>query len=476
MEVEYKRDIHHNYMVIKENEDMVADQYCIKMLSYHSVEGILPLERRSIDNQSLFYYDITAKQALNNLFDKIALPYQRVKSLFVNMIAIIERAGDYLLIEDDFILMPEYVFIDVTMDTPFLCYRSGYRKDIKEQMSSFIEYIMNKVDYKDDEAVLLIYSLYMASKEEGFTFHHLLTILQKQNDKPVMDSNQKGTDFPPEFIPHNSSLLKEQQDKKIPAIPMMMEKLLGEKEVQYYEPKTYIFTAACILGGALIVSVSFLSKIIFNSMGNRIDLSKLFALLLILLCVEGYLLAKIWDKKNQITKIIAKEEYVDPQLEKENINIHAPLRQGGREERKQQYSSLLCDKEDVKNKEYPKSVEIMQNRLECNPTCLLSEMSETPRYILASSDEIKYESIEITEFPFFIGKIKKNVDYCLDNNAVSRYHAKLTCDQGQFFITDLNSTNGTFLNKEALKTYQRKEVAIGDEIAFANLKYRFLLQ
>ena len=55
-----------------------------------------------------------------------------------------------------------------------------------------------------------------------------------------------------------------------------------------------------------------MKKIIYNSFGNRIEYSKLFALLLVLLCLEGYLMKHIWDKKNRITKMVTKSEYIDP--------------------------------------------------------------------------------------------------------------------------------------------------------------------
>jgi transcriptional regulator with GAF, ATPase, and Fis domain len=59
------------------------------------------------------------------------------------------------------------------------------------------------------------------------------------------------------------------------------------------------------------------------------------------------------------------------------------------------------------------------------------------------------------------------VAVCLDVNAVSRRHASLRCDQGQWWISDLKSRNGTivegaFVTEAALE--QNVEVRIGDVI------------
>jgi pSer/pThr/pTyr-binding forkhead associated (FHA) protein len=66
------------------------------------------------------------------------------------------------------------------------------------------------------------------------------------------------------------------------------------------------------------------------------------------------------------------------------------------------------------------------------------------------------------------------VDYCLEKNVVSRYHAKLTKEEDKYYITDLNSTNGTFVNDQILTTYEKKEITQGDRIALANLNFEFI--
>jgi len=462
MDVDYKKDLHHNYMVLSEIENSRAEPYCIKMLSIVQIEGLLPAERRTIDNLVLFYYDISGKQSISNLFDKATLSCHRVKQLILHIIFTIEKTYEYLLVEDDFVLTPEFVYMDVKTDAPYLCYLQGYQKDVKNQISSFIEYLMNKVDYNDKEAVLLIYSLYALSKEEGFTFDHLQDVLLKQNDV-VQTPKRKGLeeDSAQEMQIGETGKGKEQKEEvkpiKRPIIPIMMEKLVGEEEVSCFPIKTYLYTAACILGGVLVLVLGILTKIIYNSFGNRIDYSKLFALLLLILCVIGYLLRKIWDKKNQITKIVMKQEYIDPRIENENEKEN--LQPSYQDER-------------INTTNANKSEEIGDD----NPTCILNEALNTPSFVLKPLDTAKYNSILITQFPFFIGKLKKNVDYCLEKDVVSRYHAKITMEQEGYYITDLNSTNGTYLNKEELQTYQKKEIKPGDEIAFANIKFLFLLQ
>ena len=67
--------------------------------------------------------------------------------------------------------------------------------------------------------------------------------------------------------------------------------------------------------------------------------------------------------------------------------------------------------------------------------------------------------IPLQKLPITVGKMAGAVDLVLNDQSVSRLHARISRDGNRFFITDLNSTNGTFrnglkemLNKAATET------------------------
>ncbi len=80
------------------------------------------------------------------------------------------------------------------------------------------------------------------------------------------------------------------------------------------------------------------------------------------------------------------------------------------------------------------------------------------------------EKITINKNIFRIGTDYNTVDYCIfDNNAVSRIHAAINKKNRQFFITDENSTNHTFINEQIIrngvpaKIENRSKIRLGDE-------------
>ncbi|HIE97044.1 MAG TPA: FHA domain-containing protein [Planctomycetes bacterium] len=58
--------------------------------------------------------------------------------------------------------------------------------------------------------------------------------------------------------------------------------------------------------------------------------------------------------------------------------------------------------------------------------------------------------------------------------AVSRFHARITCENDRFFVEDLNSRNGTLLNGQ--KIQERTLLNDGDQVEFSTLPYAFVTQ
>lgn len=598
MKVEYCKDLHHNYMVLTEEDTIASEAYSKKMLELHTIEGLLSMEQRRLDGSVLLFYDITARQALSMITEKTLLSHEALRKLMTGILEAIEEAYECLLVEDDIILQPDFIYLDVATSRPYLCYYSGYRKDIFEQVSSLLEYLMNKVDYKDRDAVMLVYKLYAVTREDGYTFDRLLEALHtipenfpsekqqtgnyvkdttdftekkklegiagrgtiERENAVAMGANEREVDIKADI--KTDRILAKEVKKKLSKsweanIPIMVEKIEDEEEIAFYPLKTFVYTGLCVLGGILLFVLSFTTGIMYNAYGERIDYSKLFAVFLILFSVEGYLLKKIWDKNNKITKLVTRKHYVDPRKnfsvlpeeEYQSRNTVSKLFSKGIEriidkrhlpksliskakevsdianfnkaavqniaskdyteaynqkktgynrsnhysKDNDYYSPTESDKAadykeaDYRASAYKTAINNAANSAvtgssdeadDINPTRILNAETEsgnrdekTGVLTLKPQDEENYKPIIVKEFPFFIGKLKKNVDYCLENDVVSRYHAKITREQDRYFITDLNSMNGTFVNHEPVLTYDKKEIKPGDTITFANINY-----
>ncbi len=82
-------------------------------------------------------------------------------------------------------------------------------------------------------------------------------------------------------------------------------------------------------------------------------------------------------------------------------------------------------------------------------------------------------SVRITSSDFVIGKENSKVDYCIHNNAVSRRHARITVTSGHCFITDLGSSNYTYVNGRRLPPDTPQILHNGDQIRLADEEFEF---
>ena len=71
-----------------------------------------------------------------------------------------------------------------------------------------------------------------------------------------------------------------------------------------------------------------------------------------------------------------------------------------------------------------------------------------------------------------VGKTQKN-DICLPTAVISPKHARIFFADGEFYVDDLGSKNGTFVNGKEL-TKHPVRIKNGDKITFANIKFVFV--
>lgn len=79
------------------------------------------------------------------------------------------------------------------------------------------------------------------------------------------------------------------------------------------------------------------------------------------------------------------------------------------------------------------------------------------------------ERVVINKPSFRVGKERSCVDYFIgDNAAISRSHATIAQKQGDFYLSDTNSTNHTYLNGRMLVGSEEVKLAFGDVVSFAD--------
>ncbi|MGG7179427.1 FHA domain-containing protein [Clostridium paraputrificum] len=97
---------------------------------------------------------------------------------------------------------------------------------------------------------------------------------------------------------------------------------------------------------------------------------------------------------------------------------------------------------------------------------------EIVAYLISEGTEIT-EKITINKEIFIIGRLRSKVDYPIQNQTVGKVHAKISYRDGKFYIQDLESKNGTLLNKSKISPLQEFQLQDGDKVTFSNSEYIF---
>ncbi len=104
-------------------------------------------------------------------------------------------------------------------------------------------------------------------------------------------------------------------------------------------------------------------------------------------------------------------------------------------------------------------------------TVFMDLRKQKMEYKLYALDKKNKKHIELTQFPFTIGKMAGCVDCVLMDDSISRLHARIEKQDEKVLLTDMNSSNGTFKNGLRMESIETVELEPGDDIRFVKLNY-----
>ncbi|MEF9939273.1 MAG: DUF6382 domain-containing protein, partial [Clostridium sp.] len=182
--VSYRREMNHNYMIINSLESE-AEGYECKMLASNGIEGLLKFRLRLHDDKKEFYYEITSKQPLSRLLERKMINGNEIRQLILGIATTLNRAEEFLLKEERILMEPEYIYIEPDNFLVYLCVVPGYTCDFPSAFTLLLQYLLEKVNHRDKDGVVLAYNLYHASLKENYGMSDLLDYLTEEKEEPV---------------------------------------------------------------------------------------------------------------------------------------------------------------------------------------------------------------------------------------------------------------------------------------------------
>lgn len=121
---------------------------------------------------------------------------------------------------------------------------------------------------------------------------------------------------------------------------------------------------------------------------------------------------------------------------------------------------------------YPED-EIEEQEVAQNPTICLSSGQGEARGMLLYEGAGNYPDFKLEQNICMLGK-NPRVRLYINRETISQFHAKFEYIDQKYYIEDMNSTNGTFVNDKMLNYKEQRQLCPGDILRFADVKYRFL--
>ncbi|MCM1105419.1 MAG: FHA domain-containing protein [Blautia sp.] len=403
-EIIYERNVTGSCMKIPEGPNPGLDE---RLMLKGKLKGTLPVEKTYIDGGGQYWYNISGKQSLDSYCRMKQIGISFVERLVISICSELEILEWNLIHTGCLMLDPELVFITNSNKEFIFTLYPGNSSPIETEFQQLMEYLLTRLDHKDEAAVRAAYGIYERTLEEGYSIMDI-------RDFIVQTKEQEQTDAElPAAGRENAGRRQEAFKKPQEALRKPQEAL--RKPQERGERQTAGRRGSPLGKG----SAQKRERVHRKESSQRKD----------------GLLQKLW-------------EYVKGQA-------------GGGER------AVLAEAPVV----YPQE-EVYIPQEEIYPTVCLSSFQGAPRGILLYQGMEQFEDIPLAERVVKIGH-GREADARIDRDTISQLHAKIDRDGDCFYIEDLNSTNGTCVNDEALVYKERRKLKVNDIVQFVDVRYRF---
>lgn len=448
MKPEFKRDLNNNYMILSNESIYNSDDYRVRMLISNKIPFILKCNVRKFDQATKYYYEITSKHPISRIFEKKKIKKEELNNLITSFLKVLESGIEYLLNPNDFILEPEYIYMNIETNQIYFCYMPGFEKDISQSFHILTSYILERIDHEDKYTVATAYELYRQTMNDNYSLRNILSSIAKEESKVEYS---KPEEIEPEIETINQD--KKEVENTLELKSKSIKKLPKSKKTLF------------MLGGLVIVSA--LTLLIYFLYRNRLVLKSIEISKDILIKSGGILLIVIVIVIYSIYKNaqLKKEEESDSLIVVEDNKEFTPKLE---KEKKENYIEpvTMIHQVELQNESRKQDLEASYY----GNTVLLNYRVSNKRLI---STKETFQSFDLKDKTFLIGKMQEHVDGVVLDERISRIHAEIKKIDSNYFLTDLNSTNGTFHNGRRLEANETVEIHPEDMIRFATVEYVF---
>lgn len=457
LEAKYFRDYKRSYMILHCGSAQPDKSYQCKLLISNKFEELLHCSLRHVNGEAYFYYDISSRTTLESLYRGRQFSFRQVRELFEQLYGMYCRLGDHFMDETKLVLAPEYIYYDLSRKKYIGLYYPDYEED--KPFEALMDYLLEHMDSQDERLADVVYQIYERSEESTFSLRDALRLFGEQGEICTESQDKEGETavFVPSTISASIPASSTEDDYNLRMEePWEVEK--GRPPVSKRKNGFSVFLVVLsVLGIAGIIFVYGSYELSDEEMMTLFGCGALMGVCL-LAGLAGVLKGGgKKEKTKSVPETFSAEETSRPVSEA--VSLEGVLC------RDVQPVTDMPGKMERGGEERP-----WEEQESCGNTVFF-DCARIAEYKLYALDRKNKRHIELTKFPYTVGKMIGCVDCVLADDSVSRIHARFEKEGDMIQLIDMNSTNGTYKNGLRLQPQESVEIEPGDEIRFGNLSY-----
>lgn len=425
LDIKFHKDLRHNFLILKCVEPP-EDKYQCKMITGNHIKGLLSCQERHINGEMLLYYEISSRQNMQSMFENKSITMKQLRALLIQLKLTYEDLSKYLLNESCLILKPEYIFADIEAEQFDFLY-NPFEPD-EDYLFSLLEYLLDKVDSEDKDAVEIAYKMFELAQQEQFVLDEILQWFEQDyGDDRQNEINQdacQAFQFNSEEVCDENIIVSEEKQEN--------SSRRSKKKWGYLSLVTGLVLCAALF---YIYNMYYMGeeekRYFFIALTGATGLS------------AG---GTLWIL------------YINFIAEKINMKKKMPdLREKDKGKNHKEYQTVTG---------YEQIQEKAQQSFGNTVFIPWAENCENKLYGQGNKNHI-----DLNRLPVTVGKLAGSVDMVIADTSISRKHARFFRQGTGIYMTDLNSTNGTFKNGLRLEPNSTESLEPGDEIRLGKLKF-----
>lgn len=448
LEPQYKRDLEHSYLVLPDESSLLKQTYLWEMIEENKITEFLKCKKHFFNGSTFLYYDISSKQSIKRVYEHIELGYDEIKNMLLSIYFMYYKIKEYLLDENYLILDPNFIYMNMeSKEVSFIYYLSG-ESSLLEELQNLSEFLLSKVNHKDAKGVEIVYQLFKEVREDNFTIQAMADLIGKiQERTEEIEDNVKIDNIENCKNPAQNLFFEIEEE----IINMDKEKTITLKFPTVYVALCIFVSLFCIIYRIMIPDTPYLVLLYGMVMMSLVTGS---------LIIINYLELNKKKKKN---------------FYKEENSVKNKFLQEKKEEKKEMiiktqnqsqqvpYIKIYGNTEQFGIWKENDNVELQEEKE------LLEQLDHYLEGQIEGEDVIYY----MKDAPFTVGKMEHCVNILIDHPSISRLHGKIFQEKEKTWLSDTNSTNGTYKNGVRLNPNETVEINSDDTVAFAEFVFTY---